>query len=354
MTSVKEWLDKGNAFFDQKKYEESIDAYKRGLVIEPKHVDLLIKVGLSYRYLEKYDDAMDYYNRALEADPKNVVAWNNLGYVFQCKNDIKKAIEMYQQSLSLDPAYELPLINITKLYSEQNEPAKSIEVYKKALEYEPVNAANWIDLGLTYRQISEDDKAIDAYQHALKIEPDNKIAWNNLAWAYHIKKDYTKSITAYMESLKLDPSYSYPLKNVNVLYYELLDSKFADARGWYELAKVFKRIQKFPRALDACNRSLEIKPDFEDAIKLQKKIVAKKERIRDEPLLNSIIVQALELFSKTAKTISISEVISYINFKMRKSRFKELEIKIKILETIKEKNINAKLDLDNLIFEKAI
>ena len=74
MVTADEWVEKGAKYFDKGKYNQAIDVYKKALDIEPENVDVLIKLGLSYRHLEAYDTAIDFYDQALNIEPDNKIA----------------------------------------------------------------------------------------------------------------------------------------------------------------------------------------------------------------------------------------------------------------------------------------
>jgi TolA-binding protein len=69
MVNIKDLLDKGTRFHDEGKFQEAITIFKQILSLEPKNVDALIKIGLSYRHLENYDVA----NRILSKKGKKKI-----------------------------------------------------------------------------------------------------------------------------------------------------------------------------------------------------------------------------------------------------------------------------------------
>ncbi len=58
MVSAKDFLDKGNNYYDDGKFREAISQYKRALNITIDDIDVLINIGLVYRHLEDYDKAI--------------------------------------------------------------------------------------------------------------------------------------------------------------------------------------------------------------------------------------------------------------------------------------------------------
>lgn len=351
MVKIKEWIDKGSNYFDKGKFNEAINVYKKALDLEPKNVDVLIKIGLSYRHLEEYETAIDYYDKVLEIEPDNKTALNNIGYVMEVRGEIEDAIEMYKKSLEIDPNYDIPLVNLTNIYFDRKEYIKAITVFKDALKIDPLNTANWIDLGRAYRFLENYDKAIMAYSKALKLESNSKIAWNNLGWVYFCRNENEKAIEAYIKSLEIDWLYDLPFSNLIKIYKKMIEEDSKDSTMWKKIANGFYVAKAYKRAIDACNRSLEI-TESDDAIKLHKKIMKEKIKFDKNPALLNKIEETLDLFSTISTSALLRDIIDYIKYKSPKLclEFNDKEIKFKIFETIREKGLYTKLDKKKLLF----
>jgi len=351
MATVKEWIDKGSKYFDKGKFNEAINVYKKALNLEPKNVDVLIKIGLSYRHLEEYEIAIDYYDKVLEIEPDNKTALNNIGYVMEVRGEIEDAIEMYKKSLEIDPNYDIPLVNLTNIYFDRKEYTNAITVFKDALKIDPLNTANWIDLGRAYRFLEKYEKAIMAYSKALKLENNSKIAWNNLGWVYFCTNENEKAIEAYTRSLEIDWLYDLPFSNLIKIYKKMIEEDSKDSIMWKNIANGFYVAKAYKRAIDACNRSLEIN-ESNDVIKLHKKIIKEKIKFDKNPALLNKIEDALDLFSTISTSALLRDVIDYIKYKSPELslEFNDKEIKFKIFETIRDKEYYAKLDKKKLLF----
>lgn len=350
MASTKEFIEKGDIFFDEGRYQKALDTYNKALNLEPKNIDALICVGLCYRNLEDYDKAIEYYNNALEIEPDNKTALNNRGYALEMKDQIEEAIEMYKKSLEEDPNYDMPLVNLTKIYIDRKDYQAAIKVYKNALEGDSINTANWIDLGRAYRFMEKYDKAILAYNKALKLVPSNKVVHNNIGYVFFVKKEYEKAIDSFSESLKIDWLYDLPYSNLNKVYKEMIEQNIIDFKLWKNLANAYLVGRAYKRALDASNRMLEINSEDGDAKKLHEKILGVKQKFDLTPLLLEKIEQALNLFSSISTSVLLTDIIEYIRYKTPDLIFTDDEIKFNIFETIQKKNISAKLVVNKLIF----
>ena len=348
-------IDKGNTFYDKGKFREAISQYKRALNIKADDIDVLINIGLGYRHLEEYDKAIEYYDKVLDIEPENKVAINNKGYSYECLKEIDKAIELYKKSLEIDPAYDIPLVNLSNRYFDEKQYEKVIEIFDRALEIDPLNSANWVDLGRAYRYLEKYDDAVNAYLKALELDKHDKIAWNNIGFAYYNQKKYDKAIDAYIKSLKIDWLYDLPFSNLIKVYKKMIEEKSNDSIAWKNVANGFFVSKAYRRAIDACNRSLEINPGFIDAQRLNEAIEKAKTKYDMTPVLLNKIEDALTLFSTISTSVYLIDIIEYIKYKSpglisNDSKFKDNEIRFKIFETIRDKGINCKLDKNKLIF----
>ena len=350
MASSKEILEKGDLYFDEGRYQKALDTYSKVLTIEPKNIDAIICIGLCYRNLENYDKAIEYYDTALEIEPDNKTALNNRGYALEMKGQMEEAIDMYKKSLEVDPNYDMPLVNLTKIYLDRKDYQAAVRVYKKALEVDAINTANWIDLGRAYRFMENYDKAIEAYDKALKLVPSNKIVWNNIGYVYYVKKEYSKAIDVFTESLKIDWLYDLPYSNLNKVYKDMVEQNIVDFNLWKKLANAFLVARAYKRALDASNHMLEINTEDSEAQELHDKILIVKQKFDMTPILLEKIQQALNLFASISTTVLLTDIIEYLRYKTPDLSFTDDEIKFNIFETIQNKNINAKLVVNKIVF----
>ena len=355
MVSAKDFIDKGNIYYDDGKFREAISQYKRALNIEPDDIDVLINIGLGYRHLEEYDKAIEYYDKVLDIEPENKVAINNKGYSYECLKETDKAIELYKKSLKIDPAYDIPLVNLSNIYFNEKQYEKVIEIFDRALELDPLNSANWVDLGRAYRYLEKYDDAINSYLKALELDKHDKIAWNNIGFAFFKQNKFDKAIEAYTKSLQIDWLYDLPFSNLIKIYKKMIEEKNDDSITWKNVAYGFYLAKAYRRAIDASNRSLEIEPDFIEAKQLSKTILKDKTKYDMTPVLLDKIEDGLVLFSTISTSVYLNDIIEYIKYKSPElisndSKFKDNEIRFKIFETIRDKGIHCKLDKIKLIF----
>jgi len=99
----------GIAYYQQEKYQQSLDTYYAGLKIIPTDnvslkSDFYGQIGDLYYQMKKLDDAYKAYDEALKYNDKNVAVLNNYSYFLSLeKKDLKKAERMSAQCVKLSP-----------------------------------------------------------------------------------------------------------------------------------------------------------------------------------------------------------------------------------------------------------
>lgn len=93
----------GRYYQGQTRYAQALDAYRQALSIEPRYVDALTGMGVTYARLGDHDTALRLLVAAASLDPGSALAQNNLGYIHWLRNERDLAIQAYRAALKLDP-----------------------------------------------------------------------------------------------------------------------------------------------------------------------------------------------------------------------------------------------------------
>jgi len=139
--------------FNQKRYNESIDIYKRLLVTFPNLDYLHANLGLVYLENNLLDEALQEFNIALCLFPQKASNYSNIGSVYRKLGQFDNAMENYNKSLEINP-------NSANVYNE---------------------------IGIINEKCAKIDDAIKSYKKAIDINPDMAETYRNLAHAYLLK-----------------------------------------------------------------------------------------------------------------------------------------------------------------------
>lgn len=93
----------GNAYDSQHRTREAIDAYKRGLKLDPKYPRIHYNLGVAYWGQDKFRDAREELQRAIELDPNYPSPQFAIAQVYQGDGFRIPAILAYGRFLSMEP-----------------------------------------------------------------------------------------------------------------------------------------------------------------------------------------------------------------------------------------------------------
>jgi superkiller protein 3 len=86
-------LESGNAFYEQGKYLEAYEEYRRAIEIDPNYVFGYYNWGNVLYDLKRYDEAIEKYKKVIEINPNDVYAYYNWGNVLFDLKRYEEAIE---------------------------------------------------------------------------------------------------------------------------------------------------------------------------------------------------------------------------------------------------------------------
>ena len=209
--SFQDFLDKGQAFFDEKKYIEAIKLYKIALVMYGKNLEkhslagLYIRIANSYYSLDDKDKAALYYEKYLELYPEGQASvFTRLAHIYYYL-DSDKSIDYHNKSLNLsvnkyDASCKLFAMTKSSFYSQQDIKEESeYEVdllkntlYKNVRPYTHKNKKNKKSEKLNIGYLSSDCYAHTMMNYILPIwENHNKEEFNFVIFNGAEKDDAT-------------------------------------------------------------------------------------------------------------------------------------------------------------------
>lgn len=173
-----------------------------------------------------------------------------LGEVYSREGKSAHAIESFEKVLALDQASPTVHMRLSAEYLKADKMPKAIFHAEQAVQKDPKNIEAHLFLGGLYSAEKLYDKAISQYNVVLRLQPTNEEAPVYIGSLYADKKDFKKA-EQYFKSLLNNPSYESP----HVAHYYL---------GLIRLDQ--KGAKQQQAAENAFKKSLEIKPNFEEAV----------------------------------------------------------------------------------------
>jgi len=108
------------------------------LKTDPKNVDLLNKIALTYKAAHQFKDAIVYFQKALDVDPKNVAIRTDMASCMYYTGDVDGALAELDKSLTYDPKHPGTLMNIGIIkWQGKNDVNGAVAAWEKLLRLNP-------------------------------------------------------------------------------------------------------------------------------------------------------------------------------------------------------------------------
>jgi tetratricopeptide (TPR) repeat protein len=204
--TTKDWVDQGNALYDQGKYDEAVQAYDKAIEVNPENADTWYNKGLALERQNKYNEAIQAYDKAIELDPKDADAWSAKGAALNSQDKYDEAIQAYDKAIEIDPRYADAWEGKGVALDGQGKYAEAVQAYEKATEINPQYAYAWNNKGVALREQGKYAESIQALDKAIEIDPQATIAgvaWNNKGRALKLLGKTSESDAAFAKSKEL-------------------------------------------------------------------------------------------------------------------------------------------------------
>ena len=276
--TAEEWVKKGKALYDQKKYDEAIKCYDKSLELVPKDSNVWSLKGIALDKLGKYEEAIKCYDKSLELGTKDNHVWAIKGNALDKLGKYEEAIKCYDKSLELgykNPRFILCLKGIALGNLCKYEEA--IKCYDKALVElgsEILAAPVWAIKGSALNEIGKYEEAIKCYDKALELDPTN-------TEVQKLKKECSEKLNEIVNSSSINEGCR--LIDEGVELYNKSDFQSALDK-WEKALKIFQEnrynegifialnnignvyhsLSKYEKALEFYTKALEIKRKIGD------------------------------------------------------------------------------------------
>ena len=150
------WYDLGRICYQENRFTESAEAFRKSLVLDPRSVKAENNLGLALEGLDKPDDALVAYRQAIawqQDDPHpSEQPLLNLGILLSDRNDGTGALAALTQAEAIAP--RLPTIHaaLGKLYKREQKLDKAQAELELAVAAKPDDASLHFQLGDVYRR----------------------------------------------------------------------------------------------------------------------------------------------------------------------------------------------------------
>ena len=111
------WYNLGKLHYQQKEFDQAIEAYKQATKIKEDYLPALIGLGNAQKSERMYDDALESYETAIEINRDSYEAWFGKGLVQESLQQDREAIRSYERAISLRPNWDVAIKALQRVES---------------------------------------------------------------------------------------------------------------------------------------------------------------------------------------------------------------------------------------------
>ena len=251
-----------------KRYLVASNYYTKATAINPRYVDAYIENGFANKEMRKTDASKQYFTKALELDPQNEIAITELMELYFSYRQYQNAIDMAQKCktcVNKEKVIALSYFNLEDFGKAEKLLLAMVTKNPKDAEATYTLARNYLEMGL-------EAKAIPWYVKAVQLD-ETKSKWHfELGLLYYNNNNYKSAVlyfnkaaeqgyirgNDFNENLGFAYVYSGDYENGEKLLQDIIARKPGDKELIMDVATAFYDSKKYDKALNYCQKLLEI------------------------------------------------------------------------------------------------
>jgi tetratricopeptide (TPR) repeat protein len=184
------WRLKARDAYYQKKWQDTIDAYRKVLEFEPNWPEAHFAIGEAFYYLNLPEESMPELEKAVALDPEKFTAHELLGKLYQDAGRPQEAIAQLEEAHRLGPNDREAIYRLYRIYFHNGDTINSSRLQKelqnsvardKAESDGEARAAILNNTGIELEKKGDATGALDHYDQAAKTDVTNVVFQRNAA-----------------------------------------------------------------------------------------------------------------------------------------------------------------------------
>lgn len=257
------YLESGNKYFSQKRYDEAVIEYRNALQVDPQFAEAYYRLGLSFLQMGQWVPAGQSFSRAIATDPEHLDARVHLGNILLGVGQYADARAQGEEVLRRNPQNADAHVLLGQISIQQKNFAEAKSEFGLAMQIAPGSPVPYTDLGLAQLINREFDAAEVNFQKAAQLQPEEPQFAINLANFYRSMQKPDRALQVLHEAVARNPQAMVLQLAVADLYFyekrmgdlgtlltqlEAKDHDFPDARQ--NVADFYFSHKDVPAALD--------------------------------------------------------------------------------------------------------
>ena len=195
----------GVVLLEQGKAQEAAESLQQAVALAPKAAAANAYLANALQVLGRLQDAEAHYRRSLEAAPDDARTLNNLGVLMRRSKRLEEAEASFRRAVDVRPDYAEALTNHGDVLMALGRHGAALEALERGLRLNPRDARAHHARGRCLKALGRPEAAVAAYQAALALAPDYHEARHNLGVALRLSGRPQDAAACYREVLKRQP-----------------------------------------------------------------------------------------------------------------------------------------------------
>ena len=133
-TDVEAYTRLGVVLAGERRYEEALQVYRRGLAADPQSSELWNRLGGLFDEMGRHDEAIAARTKYVELEPKETNSHDSLGLSLQLAGRHEEAVAEFNRALDLKPDFGVAMIHLGHAYMQMGRYKNAAEAYRQFLD----------------------------------------------------------------------------------------------------------------------------------------------------------------------------------------------------------------------------
>ncbi len=279
---AEEYFDFGRELYQQGKVKEASILFIHGVKLAPQAEAELAQLVQILEELEEWQQAVIYYHQLISLPDSDVDCSAALVVPNSSSGKERKPIRklLFNSKNRSRSQSQLDSQEVAAKNSQTEIPLLPQNVARKLLPKATAKSDRSIEKDYSKPKSNNNSNLSGENDSITPPQNNTATSWNNLGSSYAQQKQWQKAIVCYQKSLKLEPNFAKSYRNLAkvysnlgeesqavLLWYEALaiDRNGAKPEEYFTLAKKLVQHQQVHKAIACLHRTIELKPDFEQA-----------------------------------------------------------------------------------------
>jgi tetratricopeptide (TPR) repeat protein len=213
----------------------AMDAFKKGLRLDPSDVNLHNSLGVCHGVLKDYDNALNAFENAIWLAPEEIMPIYNKGYILLLKGKREEALRCFFEAHTREPDVFEVVFHIGQVFMEMGDTEKARPFLEAATNSNSRSGPAFKRLGACLDKLGLTKEAIQAYKRAVKIDPADGESLSMLGRLY-AKRGESLGVASVLceQSVHLSPDDGVYRHRLGIVY--LNQGRLGHALAEFELA----------------------------------------------------------------------------------------------------------------------